>query len=912
LLQRVESKKPARQLSLSASSSFSIPAATYRLQFNAKFNFKDALDLVDYLRDLGISDCYASPVFAARSQSTHGYDVCNFHKMNPELGNANQFQEFARSLQHAEMGLLLDIVPNHMAADCANDWWCDVLEKGRESKYAHWFDINWDPPEPELKGKVLLPVLEDECEKLVENGKIQLVFENDAFSIKYHDRRFPLSPTSRLAVKQQVSKYGIPKVLQRYNGHIDVTAPSALQHLLETQNYRLGFWRLASEKLNYRRFFDVTELVCLRMEEPEVFKAAHTLVFSLIKAGKVTGLRVDHPDGLWNPRQYFERLQEGVRKLVGNGHAAGAEKRNLFCVVAEKILTGDEPLPEDWPVHGTTGYDFLNRLNGLFVDVEAEQDFQRLYTAFTGESEDFARAVLAGKRKILTTSLKSEVNQLARRLERLKEGQDFSFEEIREAVREVIVHFPVYRSYITEQSDRPAATEAAHINRAIAETLATHHGINGEVLRLLRSILLLRHPKAHTPRFRDFVMRFQQLTGPATAKGLEDTAFYNYNRLISLNEVGGDPGTFGISVEKFHEHNTHIAKNWPNTLLATATHDTKRGEDARARINVLSEFPSEWREALQRCSKLNADRKTDVDGQAAPSTNDEYLFYQTLIGAWPAQCSYPAVEELRDRMLAHMTKALREAKAHTNWLEPNAAYEEVVRKFVSATLDANLSSIFLNDFETFQKRIAFFGYWNSLSQVLLKLTSPGIPDLYQGCELWDFSLVDPDNRRPVDFDLRKQILQQVRSEVSDRIALIRKLLAQPETGAVKIYLLWRALTFRQAHRDLFQAGDYLPLQATGNKAEHVVAFARRFKNKFVIAVAPRLVAKLCNKEPTLPIGEAIWSDTALSLASVIRANRFQNILTGEAISVSNKQLPLSSVLVNFPVALLTAVTRPAR
>ena len=449
------------------------------------------------MRDLGISDCYASPLSAARSQSTHGYDVASFEKINPELGGEIGFQEFTRRLEQAELSLLLDIVPNHMAADYGNAWWRDVLEKGQQSKYAHWFDIDWHSPDPCLKGKVLLPVLGDECQKLVMNGEIQLAFENDEFCIKYHDRKFPLSPPSRLTLKQEASKEGRLNVLQRYNNHTDAKTVHLLQHLLEAQHYRLAFWRLGSEKLNYRRFFDETGLVCLRMEDPEVFKAAHVLVFPLIKAGKLAGLRVDHPDGLWNPRQYFERLQDGVRKLRPTARTAKGSKENAFYVVAEKILTRDEALPDDWPVEGTTGYDFLNRLNGLFVDRRSEQDFDRLYEDFTGESVDFAHAVFDGKRKVLTTALKSEVNQLARRLERLKEGQDSTFEEIREAVQEVIVHFPVYRSYMTEKSSRPTEIETANINHAVAETLATHPAINSEVLRLLRSILLLTHPKSH-------------------------------------------------------------------------------------------------------------------------------------------------------------------------------------------------------------------------------------------------------------------------------------------------------------------------------------------------------------------------------------------------------------------------------
>jgi (1->4)-alpha-D-glucan 1-alpha-D-glucosylmutase len=925
--------------------------ATYRLQFNAAFTPEDARKLIPYLRDLGISDCYASPIFAARKDSSHGYDVCSFERINPSLGGEAAFAKFARKARRAGMGVLLDIVPNHMAADLANDWWRDVLEKGRQSKYAAWFDIDWNPPDPELKDKVLLPVLEDECQKVIGSGKIRLVLHKNKFGVAYYDRTFPLSPASRRNLKQEASRYGNAKVLRKYNDHQDAAGRTAVEQLLERQNYKLAFWRLASEKLNYRRFFDFTDFVCLRMEDPDVFKAAHALVFSLIKAGNVTGLRVDHPDGLWNPKQYFERLQalaKGVARhpraglpraitstnwrsaavsaAACTGISSDPEHPQRFAqsklaaagtaalhqglyVVAEKILTGNEHLPQDWPVHGTTGYDFLNHLNGLFVDPRSEKRFDSLYAKFTGLSGNFAHAFRIGKRKVLTTSLKGELTRLAYQLKGLTGSHNFSLEDIRAAIREIIVHFPVYRAYITERSPKPAKAEENYINHAIGETLATCTEINSQILRLLRSVLLLKHPGARTVRLRHFVMRFQQLTGPVTAKGLEDTAFYNYNRLISLNEVGGDPGTFGTSVTKFHEHNARIARNWPHTLLATATHDTKRGEDARARINVLSEFPSEWGEALERWSNLNVDKKTNVDGEPAPSANDEYLFYQTLIGAWPAAEKYSVSsvhrfrKELTQRVLAYMMKAVKEAKSHTSWLDPNEEYEKALEKFVATTLDEKSSKKFLNDFESFQKTIAFFGYFNSLSQLALKMTSPGVPDLYQGCELWDFSLVDPDNRRPVDFDLRKEILQQVQSVAAKGRNGIRKLLAQPETGTVKMYLLWRALELRNSHEQLFEQGQYIPLEATGEHAAHVIAFAREYKGRCVVTVAPRLIAALCKKRKTPPLGEAVWSNTTVRLHS--RAARFRNVLSGDLISASKSELQISDILRSFPVGILT-------
>ena len=777
------------------------PAVTYRLQFKRDFTFGQAEEILDYLKELGISDCYASPVFRAGAESTHGYDICCFSELNPVLGGLGDFKQLASAARKHSLGLLLDMVPNHMGSALTNPWWLDVLKHGPTSQYAQFFDIDWDPPTPGLKNKVLLPVLEDHYWKVLESGQLRVAEENGEFVIAYHDHKFPITPESKASLKH-------------------------LHKLLEEQHYRLAYWRVGPHEINYRRFFDITELVSLRMERPEVFEATHKLLFEMIENGLVTGLRIDHPDGLWDPKQYFERLRQ----------------RSPIYVVAEKILTGDEPLPEDWPVDGTTGYDFLNRLNGIFVDQRNEGALTEIYRNLSGCTQDFNAMVYASKRKVLAMSFQSEINALAHCLKSLPQGQDFTLADLREAVAEMAAAFPVYRTYGTESTDPdPKSVPIA----------------NDQAMELVRDVLLMRISE------RRFVMKFQQLTGPAMAKGLEDTAFYNYNRLISLNEVGGSPEKFGTSLEEFHRYNIEKQKRWPHSMLATATHDTKRGEDARARLNVLSEMPGEWQAAISRW----------IQPCPAPSRNDQYLLFQTLVGAWDGKHA-----GFIERICAFMTKAMREAKAHTTWTDPNSDYENAMLDFIKRLLAVD--NDWWKDFEALQTRVAFLGRYNSLSQVLLKMTCPGVPDFYQGSELWDFNLVDPDNRRPVDYKLRRDLLGKLKQ-------------GGPEES--KMYVMWKTLQFRNAHRDLFEHGDYLPLAASGDKAEHVCAFARRSRSNAAIVIAPRLVYGLARGKMIPPVG-AIWGDTTLG----IDTSQLQNVLTSETVS-SNR---LADILRTFPIALL--------
>ncbi|HTL57481.1 MAG TPA: malto-oligosyltrehalose synthase [Candidatus Limnocylindrales bacterium] len=939
------------------------PWATYRLQFNRQFTFAQAAELVPYLHELGISDAYASPLFQARPESLHGYDVCDFTRLNPALGLRAQFEQFTTGLQQLGMGLLLDIVPNHMGADLSNEWWLDVLRSGLASPYAHWFDIDWQAPGCE--GKVTLPLLEDDYGTVLATGKLRLGFDGE-FSLAYYERKFPVSSRSYFEILQALLAWGsnhrrshkflgeleqlvrdfhdfqerggfdgvvfrklrlhtqglirhsvelgedLADLLETLNGETNTPASfDRLHSILQQQHYRLADWRIGPEEINYRRFFDITDLVSLRMERREVFEATHRLILELIRERRVTGLRIDHPDGLWNPRQYFERLQAAV----GMSHTP-------LYVVIEKILTGDEVLRVDWPVAGTTGYDFLNRVNGLFVDSDQAQDFDALYRDFTGCQIDCADLVYTCKKQVLFSSFIGELGSLARRLQRLAGatllGQDFSLKQLETVLVEVIACFPVYRTYLDEKTDKITAMDRDHCVAAIDAALARAPGLDHPIAQFLKQVLLLEpfpdFGSAEIQAAREFVMRFQQLTSPLMAKGLEDTAFYNFNRLISLNEVGGNPDQFGTDVQVFHAYNAAQFPRWPGSLLATATHDTKRGEDARARINVLSEMPQQWAEALALWSRINREKKQMVDSRAAPHPNDEYLFYQALLGAWTTGAeTADGLRQLRERLSDYMLKAVREAKTHSSWTRPNSPYEDAVHDFVEQLLDSRPDNRFLHHFKPFQRRIAFYGQFNSLSQTLLKMTSPGVPDFYQGAELWDFNLVDPDNRRPVDYSRRRRLLVDLKARFSgggpEASGSLIDLLDPNNSGEAKLFLIWRTLQFRRNHAALFQQGNYLPLSAVGSKQKHVCAFARVMGKQAFVTVAPRLVVGLVDGAERSPMGKEVWHETKLQLPVLIHGKQYQNVLTGELhiIAEPNTGLLVGDVLAHFPVALLQRI-----
>ena len=946
-----------------------VPRATYRLQFNADFTFRDATGLVPYLAELGIGDLYASPYMKARPGSTHGYDITDHNALNPEIGTEEEHGAMISALHEHGMGHLLDIVPNHMGAGSDNAWWLDVLENGPASRYAWFFDVDWTPTNRRnLWGKVLLPVLGDHYRAILEGGELELSFdaEEGSFAVFYFEHRLPLDPRTypmvladlpappdderMLELRTLADAFGnLPErgsedgdatgvrerdaaIYRRWLVRLCAESPSvdrviegrvrflngeggreALHEILEEQAYRLTYWRVASDEINYRRFFAINDLAGIRVEDERVFDVTHRLILSLLKSGKVNGLRIDHPDGLYDPAGYFRRLQASA-----GGAASGSEQP--VYVLVEKILAHHEDLPEDWPVAGTTGYDFTNLVNGLFVDIEGERAMDLAYRRFLGGSVDFEEILYRCKKTVMREDLASELAVLSRRLLRISEGftdgharrsRDFTINGLRDALSEVVTFFPVYRTYITPGN--VSEVDRRHVEWAVARARKHSDAADKGVFDFLRDVLLLEGegPEEYRASVSAFVMKFQQYTGPVMAKGMEDTALYRYNRLTSLNEVGGEPERFGTTVSAFHHLNGERAKRWPHAMLASSTHDSKRGEDVRARINALSEMPGEWREKLARWGRINRSRRHEVDGAPAPSRNDEYLLYQTLLGAWPLAGEDVGAEEFRGRIQAYMEKAMREARTHTSWTNANAEYEDAVAAFVDALLANAGASVandpFLEDFVPFQQKISRLGALNSLSQTLLKLTVPGVPDIYQGNELWDFSLVDPDNRRPVDYELRRDLLSKLRRM---KPADAHSLLAEDvwRNGGPKLYLTWKALGLRRERPELFENGDYIVLEAEGEKADQVVAFARRSGDEAAITVVPRLCSDLAD-DSGLAFRTGAWKDTRVVLPEDSDVT-FRNVFTGEHVAPEEYGgeicIPVSALYRNFPVALLTA------
>ncbi|MBA3273337.1 MAG: malto-oligosyltrehalose synthase, partial [Chthoniobacterales bacterium] len=804
-----------------------IPSSTYRLQFNRTFAFNDAREIVPYLHELGISDCYASPYFQARAESLHGYDITDHNKLNAAIGSREEYDAFVAELHARGMGQVLDFVPNHMGiGEPLNQWWMDVLENGPSSVYAPYFDIDWRPLKSDLQGKVLLPILGDQYGRVLERGELKVRYEGGAFFLNYYEHEWPIAPGTYRHVLQIAFDYlaahkdedfyaefqsimtaldylprrsetdparieerarekeiikrrlerrcaeapqvrdAIEKAVVKINGTPgDARSFDALDQLAEDQAYRLSFWRVAAEEINYRRFFDINDLAAIRMELPEVFDATHKLVLELVGSGAVTGLRIDHPDGLYLPREYFTKLQQRCAKALGG--AMPADNRAIYLVV-EKILSGMERLPNDWPVHGTTGYEFGRLVNSLLCDASAEDAMTKTYRRFIGHSMHFGHLVYAKKRLVMRLSLANDVNVLGNMLDRLSEKnrwfRDFTLEALSRAVRETIACFPVYRTYVMP-GEPVSERDRAVIDRAVAAAKRRNPAIEESVFNFLRDILLFRFPENLDEQARaehaDFVLKFQQCTGPIMAKGLEDTLFYIYNRLAALNEVGGEPHQFGVSIDAFHTENAHFQQNWPATMLTTSTHDTKRSEDTRARMVAISEIPQHWRTNVQRWRTINRRAKRQVEEAEAPDANEEYLLYQTLLGTWPLNEHGAAVAsatpEYIERIQAYMAKAVNEAKINTSWIQPNEEWDTAMREFIAQLLEPGKSR-FVPRLLPLVTEIARLGAMNSLAQVLLKLTAPGVPDIYQGQETWDFSLVDPDNRRPVDYTQRREML----------------------------------------------------------------------------------------------------------------------------------------------------------
>ena len=969
-----------------------IPAATYRLQFHAGFGFREATAILPYLRELGITDIYASPYLKARRGSAHGYDIVAHDGLNPEVGSAEEYEAFTALLRDLGMGQILDIVPNHMCVEGGeNLWWQDLLENGPSSVYARTFDIDWDPVKKELKNKVLIPVLGDQYGNVLETGELVLVFADGAFTLHYYEHRFPIIPKTyvhilghRLEILEQqlgsdsfpfqellsimtalqhlpfytetdpermAERYREKEVVKRriqrlyedspevagfidenvriFNGRPDTPASfDLLDRLLAEQVYRISHWRVATEEINYRRFFDINALGAIRVEDEAVFAETHGFILRLVAEGKVTGLRVDHVDGLYDPTAYLNHLQQQCRHaLLGEGTpemqiAAGqtppaepAASPPLFYIIGEKILMPGERLPRDWPVHGATGYAFLNSVSGLLVDGRNAGKLDAVYGRFMRRHRDFSEVGTEAKRLVMQVSMSSEINTLSRFLntisERNRHTRDFTLNSLTRALVEIIAFFSVYRTYV--RSSQIAESDRQIIEKAASQARRHNPAMGSSIFDFLRDVLLLRCPAGSGEedlRLRlDFVMRFQQLTGPVMAKGMEDTAFYRYNRLVSLNEVGGSPDRFGCSVDAFHQQNRERFAAYPHAMLATSTHDIKRSEDVRARMNVLSEIPDVWRKALITWSQINRKRRKVVDGLQAPSRNEEYLLYQTLLGAWPHQ---PGNGEefgiFRQRIRDYMRKAIREAKINSSWVNPNNAHEEAVDAFIDAILGDG-DTPFVRSFLGLAGDVSRLGVFNSLSQTLLKITSPGLPDFYQGSEIWDLSLVDPDNRRPVDFTRRAGMLLalQATERQIGPAALCRKLLGNMEDGGIKLFLTWKALTFRRDNRDIFEQGSYIPLPVRGARAESVVAFLRAVAGKRVIVVAPRLLSRLPGGKFPSPFGRAAWGDTVIELPEDAAGNSYRNIFTGETLpaeETAGQFPPLAAIFRHFPVALL--------
>jgi (1->4)-alpha-D-glucan 1-alpha-D-glucosylmutase len=953
-----------------------IPRATYRLQFNLHFTFRDAERIAPYLRRLGVSDVYASPYLQARPGSLHGYDISDHTALNAEIGSEEEHARMAAAIAREGMGHLLDVVPNHMGiTGNANRWWTDVLENGPSSPYAPFFDIDWRPMQPALVGKVLLPVLGDAYGRVLDRGELRLDYDGACFRVCYFDHEFPCSPRSvsgvirdaivrlrsapddvdrmelesisdALAHLPERSRDDPDSVARRRrewlvaqrrltelctrSGEVKAALEGAveqvngtpgerhsfdrLHELLEDQSYRLANWRVAAEEINYRRFFDVNDLAGVRVERPEVFQETHRLVFRLVREGKVTGLRIDHPDGLFNPRAYLRQLQH---------EAAAAGGESPFYVLVEKILTGDEPLPADWQVAGTVGYDFLNKLNGLFVPPDAEEAMDGTYRRFAGLRARFADMVYEKKRLILRSALVSELTVLTTLLSRIAQEnrlyRDFTWGALRDALREVIAAFPVYRTYIDAETGAISELDRRHVQRAVRYARRRNPYTSGEVFDFIGQTLLLGWPDDLGPEARTeharFVMKFQQLTGPVMAKGVEDTTFYVFNRLVSLNEVGGEPDRFGVTPARFHAYVADRAERWPHAMNASSTHDTKRSEDVRARIDVLAELPDLWEEHVFRWAALNAERKaTSEDDLPVPDANDEYLLYQTLLGAWPlGELDDVAHEEFVSRIRQYMRKATREAKVHTSWINPDAEYDEALAGFVEAVLDRSGDNPFLADLHPLRQVVARMGMVNALAQTLVKLAAPGVPDVYQGQELWDFSLVDPDNRRPVDYELRERLLDDLECTLQngDPRALAAELVREWEDGRIKLYVTWRTLLLREALAPLFAGGGYVPLEGGGDRAEHVVAFARHSDEGTVVVVVPRLVATLMRGEDFALPHDGAWKGTRVVGPREVLHGRWRNAFTHEEVKARGDAdgafLAAEEVFRTFPVALLERV-----
>lgn len=923
-----------------------VPASTYRLQLRKEFPFADAGRIVPYLHGLGVSHCYLSPVLMSAPGSTHGYDVNDYHRIDTELGGRKALEELAAIVRAHDMGIVLDFVPNHMGIQgSSNRWWQDVLECGPYSPHADFFDIDWRDHYQGGRSRVLVPILDNQYGVVLEAGRFAIRFDpaTGTLAVHYEDLRFPVCPSTyaellagaarepgctdevRAKLEQLAEQFrslprgeegpiprGPREELKRQlaaaardnealtaainahltllNGHPgDPRSVDRLDGILNEQHYRLAHWKTGAHEVNYRRFFAIDTLIGLRMENPKVFEETHRLIGGLVRDNLAAGLRIDHIDGLRNPLEYLERVQTLALR-------DGATAMMPFYVIVEKIIGEGEELDSAWPTHGTTGYEFIRQFANVFVDSAAEQKFTRLYQDFTGKSDRFADVVHANKRHVLEEMFANAVTQLGHQVANLvaadRRWRDLTRHELVVAIREIMAGMRVYRIYRRMNAEcRPA--DAREIERACEEALRRNPNRDAQAFEFVRDLLIGRYPPpSATLDFRvnlwRWVLTFQQYTGAVMAKAVEDTAFYVYNRFVALNEVGGNPAAFGGTVAEFHAANAHRRETTPHSLLATSTHDTKFGEDARARLYVLSELAGEWADWVTEWRELARRFKTNVDGRLAPDANEEYRFYQTLLACWPPDAFTPD-EAFRQRLREHLHKAVNEAKVNTHWLHPNEGWIESCDRFVNALLTPKTGEEFLASFGPKAQRLAHLGLINSLAQVALKITLPGVPDFYQGSERWNLSLVDPDNRGLIDWSVPEKVAAAART------MSWRELLRRWKDGAVKLRLTEELLRFRREHLALFQLGDYEPRAATGRFADRLVVFRRRHESESLLVVVPRLTALLgCP-----PIG-LVWEDTAIALPPV--NGRWRELLTGQPIA--SETCAVAELFREMPLAVL--------
>lgn len=949
---------------------FRVPVATYRLQMNSQFKFADAETITGYLKQLGISDIYASPIFKARPGSMHGYDVIDPTKLNPELGSDIEFESLIQTMRENTLSLLLDIVPNHMGISPGNPFWMDFLQNGSSSRYASFFDIDRTAGEGINAGKVLLPILGKPYGKALEDQEIKLVMHDSNIYLQYYENYLPLNVASLISIislnldslkasrsasdvtrlKQKLTKgkkvdgtAGQTVTLEQLDPHdiesdIRALISSSLEvrehiqknldilngekgnsrsfdkldEIINQQIYRLAYWRTGRRELNYRRFFDINTLIGVRVELPEVMEVTHALIFRLIQDGKVDGLRIDHIDGLYNPVVYLKNLQR---------------RTGRFYIVVEKILSGDEFLPGDWPVHGTTGYDFAREVNNLFIDAAGLQKLDEHYKSMIQQSIQFSDVVYEKKKLVIEELFSGETETLSNRLYTLaskdRYARDLGWQDIHQTLVEITACLPVYRTYTHSFEISPI--DKRYLELAFTEARRRQPVLEDSALEFLGRVFFLDFPEQFNQQQKQewlsAVMKWQQFSGPATAKGLEDTALYNYSRLISLNVIGAALQPQDFSIESFHHFNLDRQAHWPATINATSTHDTKRSEDVDARLNVLSEKSREWTVHLSWWRRMNYTSLQKAHGQTVPDPNTEEFLYQSLLGSWPLALTPSSTSlgisqsapvkaendarlaEFKERFKSYMIKSVREAKVHTNWIRPDEDYEKALLDFMEAIFENTQPNDFLDEFVHFKREISFFGAINSLSQALLKITSPGLPDFYQGTELWDFSLVDPDNRRPVDYSLRQQLLNELmEKEKENRLDLIEDMLDHWQDGRVKLYLIYKALSLRNQERELYLKGEYIPLTIESDKPECGVAFARRSGESWAITIVPRLSTKL-TQSPHFPTGKHTWFKDAIPLSDGI-PKQWRNIFTEEKVEVNNNRLLLAEALAAFPVGLL--------